>query len=62
MGEKERLAATDEQIFSEFIISDEQLGLFESEMYDVEKDGVIDIIAINRLEMILELSRKRLAN
>jgi hypothetical protein len=49
-------------VFSEFMISDVQLGLFESEVCNYNNLNSIKILEFNKLDLILKLNDKLIAN
>jgi hypothetical protein len=50
------------RVFSEFMFSDLQLGIFENEVFYQEHKKAIRLIVFNRLNMILNLNNKLIAN
>lgn len=58
--EKDGSIKVDKDVFSECMLSDRDLGLFDNE-YGTTVDAR-NILKFNRLDMILELNNKDLAN
>lgn len=50
------------RVFSEFMFSDLQLGIFENEVFQQNSTKTLRLMVFNRLDMILKLSKKLIAN
>ena len=59
---KSKLHGGKEKINNDFLFSDIDLGIFDDETSEVPENQIFYIISFNRLEMILELNSKLIAN
>lgn len=52
------LFVRDENVISEFLLSDFELGLLDNEVFNEAEENPIRLIVFNRIEFILELNSK----
>lgn len=59
---KSKLHRGKEKIKNDFLFSDNDLGIFDKETLELSACQVIYVVNFNRLEMIIELNSKLIAN
>lgn len=59
---KSKLHRGKEKIINDFLFSDIDLGIFDKETLELSACQVIFVVNFNRLEMIIELNSKLIAN